>query len=362
MGSSDKVRISRMQLVMLMVGFLFVSRALLNPAAAAKKDAWMALILAWAWGIVLITVYTEIAARNPGKSLVGILTDNFGKAPGAVIALLYCLYFTFMASLILLNFGQFIVITVFPETPLSVILALFALAVVYPVRCGLEVMGRLAELLVPFMVIPTLMLGLALITSHDFTAFLPMLENGIVPVIVSAFSVMSFPYGETVIFLMVFLYVNKKETIRKDCFIAFSIAGFLFLFVSFRDLFVLGSDLLGRSVYAPNISAKLIPGISIEPLIVVNLLVGAIKACIAIFASSEIILQLLKIDKKKPIIMVTTEFSIVVSMWLFTNFFEYTHWVEHVWTLVCIPFEIIIPGMLLVTSIVKQGKRGSNAS
>jgi spore germination protein KB len=354
--SSNKIRISRLQLVMLMIGFMFVSRVLLNPAASAKKDAWMALILAWAGGIILITMYTEIARRNTGKSLVGILTANFGKVLGAILALMYCGYFTYMASLILLNFGQFMVITVFPETPLSVILALFALAVVYPVRCGLEVVGRLAELLVPFMVIPTLMLGLALVTSHDFTAFLPMFENGIVPVVKSAFSVMSFPYGETVIFLMIFLYVNKKENIRKDCYLAFSIAGFLFLFASFRDLFALGPDLLGRSVYSPNISAKLIPGISIEPLVVVNLLVGAIKACIAIFAASEIILQLLKIDKKKPIIIIITEFSIVMAMWLFTNFFEYTRWVEQVWTLVCIPFEIIIPVMLLIISMTKQRK------
>ncbi len=317
----------------------------------------MVLILAWVGGIVLITLYTEIARLNTGKSLVGILTVHFGKAMGAITALLYCWFFTFMASLIFLNFGQFMVITVFPETPLSVILVLFAVAVVYPVRCGLEVVGRLSELLVPIMVIPVLMLSLALITSHDFTAFLPMLENGVAPVLKSTFSVIAFPYGETVIFLMIFLYVNKKESIRKDCYLAFGITGFLFLFAALRDLFILGSDLLGRSVYSPNISAKLIPGISIEPLIVVNLLIGAIKICIAIFASSEIILQVLKIDKKKPIIMIITELSIVMSMWLFTNYFDYVRWVEKVWPLICIPFEIIIPVILLVLSMIKQREK-----
>jgi spore germination protein KB len=345
-----------------MIGFMFVSRSLHSLAVGAKKDAWMVLILSWVGGIVLITMYTEIARRNAGKSLVGILTENFGKVLGAITALMYCWYFTFMTSLIFLNFGQFMVITVFPETPLSIILALFALAVVYPVRCGIEVVGRLSELLVPIMVFPILMLSLGLITSHDFTAFLPMLENGIAPLVKSAFSVTAFPYGETVIFLMIFLYVNKKENIRKDCYLAFGITGFLFLFASFRDLFILGSDLLGRSVYSPNISAKLIPGISIEPLIVVNLLIGAIKICIAIFASSEIILQLLKIDKKKPIIMIITELSIVMSMWLFTNYFEYVRWVENIWPLVCVPFEIIIPVMLLIISIVKQNKKDLKAS
>lgn len=358
MASGNDSKISSIQLFMLMVGFLYGSTAIMNPAVAAKKDGWIALIFGWTGGVALITLYTTIARKNSDKTLVQILIDHFGKAAGTIIAMLYFWYFLHLASLVLRNFGEFMVTTTFPETPMSVMIALFALAIVYVTRNGLEVVARLAELLVPIIPIPIILVSFSLLTSHDFTAFLPMLEKGIQPVLKAGFSVVTFPYGEAVTFLMVYPHLNKKENTRKVSYLAATVIGIFFLISTYRDLSVLGSDLLVRINYPPNITAKMIPGMNIEPVVVINLLVGGgVKTCICIYAASEVIIQILRIDKERPIITMLTVFCVVLSMWLFTNALDMMRWAGNVWQYYSIPFQIVIPAVLLVISWIK-GRKG----
>ena len=75
-----------------------------------------------------------------------------------------------------------------------------------------------SELLVPVIPLIVVIISLSLITVHDFTAFLPILKNGMTPVLNAAFSFITFPFGETVAFLMLFPHVNKKEKLKKLCF------------------------------------------------------------------------------------------------------------------------------------------------
>lgn len=356
----EKTRISSFQLFMILSGYLFGSTVLLSPAKGAKNDAWLAMILGGAGGILLMGVYVAIATLNPSKTLVDILRERLGKVAGSIFSVLYIWYFIHLASLVLRDFGEFICTVTFPETPIVVVIGVFAVTLVYVVNSGIEVIGRISELLVPFIPVVILITCLSLITVRDFTAFLPVLENGMEPVLKAAFSFVSFPFGETVAFLMLFNHLNKKEKLKNIVIVSALLSTLIGIIVFFRDTFVLGSDLMYRATFVPHLTSLLIPGLNVEPLVDINHLIGGgAKLSVCIYAAARALGQTAKINDYRKLTGAIATFCVVLSLWEYENQLEMFRWAEMVWPYYSIPFQIIIPLLLLLLSF--RASRGTNA-
>ncbi|HQK35676.1 MAG TPA: endospore germination permease [Spirochaetales bacterium] len=351
----EKAKISGIQLSLLFTGFLFGSVIIMNPAISAKNDAWLSIILGGFGGTLLIWIYASIALLNPSKTLVEILQEKLGKILGNTIAILYIWYFIHLASLVFRNFGEFIATVTFPETPMVVVLVIFALILVYSINSGIEVMGRLSELFVPIIPVVAIMVAFALITIHDFSAFMPIMENGIGPVLKAAIEFITFPNGETVVFLMLFPHLNKKENLKKATMLSVLAFIILSLFIFFRDISVLGSDLMFRATFANHLTSLLIPGINVEPLIDINLLIGGgIKISVCIYAAVKALSQVLGISDYRILTAAVTTFCVVLSIWVYENVLEMFSWAEKVWPYYSIPFQIVIPLLLFFLSLRKK--------
>ena len=146
-----EVKISGYQLGILIMGFLFGSSAVLNPAVAAGQDAWLANIFGLVQGLGLIWIYVKLSLLNQEQSLVEILKAHFGKYLGTLVTLLYISYFIHLAALVLRDFGEHMAVSVFFDTPEVFIMGCFALLVGYCLRSGLEVTARAAEMLIPYL-------------------------------------------------------------------------------------------------------------------------------------------------------------------------------------------------------------------
>jgi spore germination protein KB len=353
----EKTRISGTQLFLLLSGFLFGSTVILAPAREAVNDAWLALLLGGAGGVLLMLVYTAIALLNPSKTLVDILKEKMGKVFGNIFSVLYIWYFIHLASLVFRNFGEFICTTTFPETPMAVMIGLFTVVLIYAVNSGVEVVGRLSELLVPIIPFSVLIVSLSLITIHDFTAFLPILENGMTPVLKAAFSFLAFPFGETVAFLMLFPHLNKREKLKKIVIVSAVALTLLVVCIFFRDISVLGSDLKKRATFVPHLTSLLIPEFNVQPLIDINLLisVGA-KTSVCIYAAARALGQVAGIDDYRKLTGAISAFCVVLSIWVYENILEMFNWAENVWPYYSIPFQIVIPLLLLILSLRNKGK------
>lgn len=348
------VKISSIQLSFLIMGFIFGSTAILNQATPARQDAWLAYIIGWAGGFILIGMYSYISVLNPSKTLIEILKDIFGKYLGGIIALLYIWYFIHLAGLILRNFGEYTVTAIYPETPMLFIMICFVLVIAYAVKNGLEVIARVGELFMLFLPIISLLVFFLLISRYDLNNLFPFLERGFKPVLKASFGVLSFPFGETVVFLMLFPHLNKRENIVKVSYLSIAIMGIIILIIILRDLFVLGPDMLARNVFPPHITAKLIPNINVDPLIGINLLIGGvIKISVCLYAAVMGIAQLFNLDDYKPFVLPIITFIIALSIWLYDNLFEMIRWAE-VWPYYSIPFQIVIPLLLLIVSWIKR--------
>ncbi|WP_291300731.1 GerAB/ArcD/ProY family transporter [Desulfosporosinus sp. BICA1-9] len=70
-----------------------------------------------------------------------------------------------------------------PQTPTIVPLVLFALSLIWLVSYGLVPMIRFFQLLLPFLAIPLILLALLFTTTIKTDRFLPVQENGLLPVL-----------------------------------------------------------------------------------------------------------------------------------------------------------------------------------
>lgn len=359
----EKARISSLQLFLLILGFLFGSTVILNPATSARSDGWLVILIGGAGGTLLMLLYASISLLNPSKTLVDILRYRFGRFIGNIISILYIWYFIHLASLVLRNFGSFIISTTYPQTPLEVIIITFMLVILYSLNSGIEVMGRVAEIIVPAVPVIAILISLGILTVHDFTAFFPILANGISPVLKASLNLLTFPYGEAVAFLMIFPYLNKRENLKKVSILSALSSVVLFLFIFFRDIIVLGSHFIDSATFVPHLTSVLIPSINLEPLFDINLTIGGgVKVAVCLYAATNVLNQILRAGDYRKFTTPLALFCIVLSIWAYENVFEMFHWAEKIWPYYSLPFQLFIPLILLVLSLIKRDKSAHQGS
>ena len=350
----EKYKISSLQLTFLIIGFLFGSSGIISPATSARQDAWLAFLIGWVGGFLLIGVCLAIAKLNPSKTLVEILKSNFGALIGSIIAIFYIFYFIHLASIVLRNFGEFINIVTHPNTPMLFIIACMAIVCAYALRKGVEVLGRTSEMLVPLLPITLTVAFIGASRLFDITNFEPALINGWKPVIPTIFSVISFPFGETIVFLTIFTYLNKKKNLNTSVLTGTLIAGLFLLTILMRDTMALGVEAINRATFPTELASKLVFGINIYPIILVNLLIGGfIKITVCLYTAITSTAELIKLSDHKVLILPITAFTVVLSVWVYQNVLEMFAFAD-IYPYYAIPFQIIIPALLLAISIIKK--------
>lgn len=349
------VKISSIQLSLLIMGFVFGSSAIITPAAAAYQDAWLAYIIGWAGGYVLIGIYAYISILNPSKTLIDILKDTFGKYIGSIIGILYLWYFIHLGALVFRNLGEFMVTAIYIETPIIFIITSLALVVVYIMKKGLEVIARVGELTIPIMLFFAISIFLLVIGRYEITNLLPFLEHDFMPVLKTGFSVLAFPFGETVVFLMIFPYLNKKDDVVKISYISITMIGIILLSVVLSNLMALGGDMLSRIVFPSHVTISLIPRIAVEPFVSINLLIsGGFKIVICIYSTVIGITQLFNLDDYKPFVIPIVIIAVALSIWVYDNLPGMVRWTVEIYPYYAVPFQIIIPVLLLIISLIKK--------
>lgn len=358
----NDARISSIQLAMLIMGLVFGSTAILNPSTGAGHDSWLSFLLAWIGGFGLMGIYVWIARLNSEKCLIEILQKQFGKVIGNIVACTYIWYFMHLSALVLRNYGEYVTATNYTETPIIFVMIFFLLVVVYGVKNGLEVFARPTELFMPIVIFFALFLGVVLIGRFEWINALPFLENGIMPVLKTGFGVLSFPFGETVVFLMIFPALNEKEKLLKTTFIALGIIGAVIFSIVVRDLLVLGPNMMkpGKIIFPPAVSTELISeNLQLETLISINFLIGGgIKISVCLYAAVMGITQIFNLDDYKPFVLPVAAIVTPLSIWLYDNIFEMIDWIK-VYPVYSAPFQIIIPILLLIVSLVRNKKENA---
>lgn len=85
-----------------------------------------------------------------------------------------------------------------------------------------------------------------------------------------------------------------------------------------------------------------------------HIVVGIIKIGICIYAATLGITELLGLDDYKPFVLTIAAFTAYLSVWVYENLIEMVKWALEISPYYSIPFQIIIPFLILIISFMKQ--------
>ena len=359
----EKAKVSAIQLFALMFLFEMGTALVVSYGIGAKRDAWLAILLASGAGIVLFFIHYSLFRQYPNLPLTGYARKIFGKYPGWIIGLLYILYFLYIAARNLREFGDILLTSTLPETPLLAILILFVLAICYVLSLGIEVLARTAEIFIIVLVFIGFIGNLLVFLSGnlDIRNLQPFLENGWKPILTTVFPLsISFPFGEMIVFTMLLPYLNRPESVKKVWLSALISSGFALSWTTSLDIAVLGVEQVERSTF-PLLSTigkvNLMEFLQrLDAIVVLTLLITVFfKASIFFYSAVIGIVDLFKLKNHQQVVFPVGVILIFLSMVIASDFAEHmeeglviTGYYLH------IPFLMIIPLLMLVVSLIRN--------
>jgi len=353
------------ELAFLICGYVIASALVVVAGTDTGHDTWIAVILGFAESLIFAALYIGLARRYPGKTLIEINDTVFGPYLGKLVSLCYLWYFFQIAALVLRNYGDFLIAIIYPETPMLVILIMLTLLCASAARNGIEVIARCGLVLVPLVFITLILTFLMLLPEMDFDNFLPLFEAPLKDILLSAHSISAFPFGEVVAFLMLLAYLDKPGQAKKTILTGLSGALVVILIATIRNTATLG--ITAEMAIYPSYEAVRMVNIAeiitrMEILIAANfILLGFLKISVLYYATALGLAQMLRLQTYLPLILPLGSLMISLSILQFERNIENVYFVTKIYPIYSLPFELFLPGLTLLISLLRgQSAKGAS--
>ncbi|RBP95929.1 spore germination protein KB [Cytobacillus firmus] len=247
-----KEKIDGIQLFCLMVLFMFGTAIFLDLGSGAKQDAWIVTILSPITGLLLFAVYYRLYKQYPSLPLTEYVKKILGKYLGSIISYLYIIYFIYIASRVLRDIEELLISSPYAKTSIITLGICMVFALIYAVNLGLEVFARAGVICFAIISVTLFLIIIFYVISDLIHAenLRPVLANGWKPIIKEIFPVnMTVPYGELVLFSMIFPLIKRETKIMKTGSMAIGFVGLYLTINTIVLICILGADLLDRSAF-----------------------------------------------------------------------------------------------------------------
>jgi len=245
-------KISSFQTILLLINLVTATAVMFVPSIAtniAGRDAWLTPLIAVLPGIYQALIIGSLGKKFPGQTLIQYLQTVFYTWPGKVLGLFYLFFFLHTNALIIREFGELITTTIMPRTPLVVFNVAILLLCAYAIRGGLEVLARVIEITIPYVIIIVVVLVALSAKDTNLNNLLPIFENGLLTVVKA--SLVPFAWRGEIILLAMFLpYLAKPEQGKRCAIIAQLLIGFLVSVDIIAMIAVLGSNQVAKLVFS----------------------------------------------------------------------------------------------------------------
>ena len=224
------------------MGILTLSRTAYDKAGSAGI---IAVVLS---GLILLMtgyVMVKIALFYPDQPFFSILDLLLGRYLGFFLKLYYTLYFILLPTMTLRLFAELVDDALLSRTPTVVVMGVMLLSAVYTAFFDVQVLGRVNQILLPFIfIILIIFLSIALCKNAHFLFLLPLEFKGkeiVQASLATAFSYAGFEF--TAFFLS---YMQSPREGYKAHGRAVMAITFLYVFVVFSGIVSLGHDVLAH--------------------------------------------------------------------------------------------------------------------
>lgn len=196
-------RISGGQLIAMMFWAIMGTAVLTLPVLIgihAPRDAWMAAVIFTLGGIPLSLIVGALSKKMENMNFIHFLEVVFGMVIGKIMAALFLTWLFHATALVIWQTGNFTRKSLLPNTPFLFTILILLLPVIYGAYKGLEAMSRSSHVIFMLTFLPLFVLFLLNIPDFDPENLLPVLDDGIIPVLRSSLAPLAWA-GEIVLVL-----------------------------------------------------------------------------------------------------------------------------------------------------------------
>jgi spore germination protein KB len=180
----EKGKISAFQMGIIMYPTVLATAILFVPTVTAKlaeRDLWLTPIWASLIGFITVFIVIQLNKLFPEKTIIEYTEQILGRFIGKVFGWVYLVFTVYITSIVIREYGEFMVGIFLNNTPLAIVIGSMVLVCAFNVRGGIEVIGRSAQIFVPIVLLLYLCLVLLLIPDLKVEHMLPVFEHGIIP-------------------------------------------------------------------------------------------------------------------------------------------------------------------------------------
>jgi spore germination protein KB len=354
-------KISGKQAVSIMILFAMGSSIVTGGSLKAEQDSWLSIIIGAVMSIPIVLIYARINKLEPDKDLFDLSYMVLGKLGGAIVTFLFSAYAIILGILVIRNFTEYIHVVSFPETPQIVVAISIGLIMYFTVKKGIEVLGRGNVFIMPIAMFVVILLILSSTQNMDLDNIKPILYDNLKPVLAGAYSVLVFPFAETVLFITVFSSVDTKENPAKLYVKAILFSGLLLFALVLGNTLVLGFPLV-KSLYFPTYTNAGIIEVGkffsrVEVLVSGNFIVfGLVKATVCLYVGCRGIAKLFNISDHKKVAAPISLLMMISSVYIFKNTMQMFKAAE-IYSYSAPFFQIVIPLLILISLQIKLKKQ-----
>lgn len=328
----------------------------------AKQDAWISGLFSLVVGSGIIYLFYKIGNTYPDKSFVQIIEAILGKWFGKAIVLVF-IFYTFLSTGILLReLGAFLLTHYLKGTPMQVVMALFIITVALAVRLGVEIIGRTAEIFLPW-VIATILISVTLLLGQiEIKEMFPIYENGPKPILLGSLQFIAFPFLEIVPLLMFKQFVSDQKLKYKHLFWASFLGGFVLFVATFMAIVILGPYNAGNVLYP---TLKLAQEIKVGSFIQrMDILVATFwlftiffKTSFYLYATTIGISQVCKMKEFRFIVFPLAFLAVPVALNCARDIVDLNEKLVRIWPFFDYTVGLFIPLLLYLVWMIKQKRK-----
>lgn len=357
-------KISEVQIISIMILFIIGSTLVTGGCMKAQQNSWISLLIAFILSVPLVIMYSRIGRRAQQKDIFDLSYLFFGKIGGAIITAIFSIYSISLGILVINNFTEYIQVVALPETPKYINAIFIGLTAYLVLKLGIEILGRGSAFMAPVVIATIILTTILSVNDIDISNIKPILIWNNKEILSCTFSMITFPFGETVLFISIFPTVKSKTNPTKLYLIALLISAILLEMVMLRNIMVLGLP-LAETLYFPSYSAVSIIDIGtflsrIEVLVSVNFIVlGLAKVTVCLYVGCKGIAKLFNFSNYKSTLLPTAIIMIVVSGLIFENTIQMFKFID-IYKYYAPVFQMLIPVVILVILEIKTRKNKRN--
>ncbi|GGE52716.1 germination protein [Pullulanibacillus camelliae] len=355
-------QISVFQIALLLAMAMNSTAILTAPAITvqyAQRDLWLSPLFSSVSGIIVLFLAIHLNRRFPGMTVIQYSEYCIGKWPGKIISGIFLLVVLHIGSIIVREYAEFVKGMFLDETPLLVIICGMVILSTYATRSGIEVIGRLAQLFVPGVMLTWVILLLLTIPDWDVMNIFPAFDGGILPAIRGSIT----PQGWfSEMFLLSFLlpHLKKNSPIKKWMIIMVVFAAINLSILNIISLFVFGN--LVPTLTYPVMSLIRYVNIAdflqhIDALLLIIWVIGVfLKIVLFQYCIASGCAQWLNVEKFRPLVLPLGFLMVLFSLWSASSMQDLSAYLKDTSFFYAMIFFLIYPLGLFLIAIVRKPK------